>query len=344
MTLRDLILRARALFRPNRVEQDLNDELAFHIERETQKLVDEGLAPREARRRAQARFGSTTVVADECRDERGIALIDNTIRDIQYAARTFTKAPLASFTIVATVAVGLGLVAMVFTVFNTLAFRADNVPDITEMYEVVRPGDNGGQLTRQDFDALQSETSVFTDSYATANSIDLRVDGRMMAVSLVTGNFFQILRVNPFMGRGLTPEDDARSGGNPVIVLSHKGWDRHFKRDPGVIGRRVLIHDAPYEIIGVTPEGFRGLEVSAPDFWAPLSQMLALQPQYRGREAEVDIDIVGRLKPGVSKGTAREQLAAWDANRSPSTAKQRQLNIDLVAARGTIPQPLEALA
>jgi predicted permease len=344
MTLRDLILRARALFRPNRVEQDLNDELAFHIERETQKLIDEGVAPREARLRAQATFGSTTVVADECRDERGIALIDNTVRDIQYAARTFTKAPLASFTIVATVAVGLGLVAMVFTVFNTLAFRADNVPDITEMYEVVRPGDNGGQLTRQDFDALQSETSVFTDAYATANSIDLRVDGRMMAVSLVTGNFFQILRVNPFMGRGLTPEDDARSGGNPVIVLSHKGWDRHFKRDPGVIGRRVLIHDAPYEIIGVTPEGFRGLEVSAPDFWAPLSQMLALQPQYRGREAEVDIDIVGRLKPGVSKGTAREQLAAWDANRSPSTAKQRQLNIDLVAARGTIPQPLEALA
>ena len=344
MTLRDLQLRARALFRPNRVENELHEELAFHIERETKKLIDQGMAPEDARRRAQARFGSTTVVADECRDERGTAVIDNTIRDIQYALRTFAKAPLASFTIVATVAVGLGLVAMVFTVFNTLVFRVDNVPDISEMYEVTRPGDNGGLLTRPVFDAMQAETSVFTDMYATENNIDLRVDGRMMAVSLVTGNFFQVVRVNPFMGRGLTPQDDAPSGGNAVIVLSHKGWDRHFKRDPNVIGRTVLIHDAPYEIIGVTPEGFRGLEVSAPDFWAPLSQLLALQPQYRGRETDVDIDIVGRLEPGISKANARAQLAAWDANRSPDIANRPEMRIDLAPARGTVPQPLEALA
>jgi predicted permease len=344
MTFRDLQLRMRALFRPNRVEQDLNDELAFHIEREAQKLIDEGVAPADARLRAQARFGSPTVVADECRDERGTAFIDNTVKDVQYALRTFVKAPLASFTIVATVAVGLGLVAMVFTVFSALVFRVDNVPDITEMFEVVRPGDNGGQLTRPVFDAMQAETSVFTDLYATANSIDLRVDGRMMAVSLVTGNFFPIVRVNAVMGRALTPADDGRDGGNPVIVLSHKGWDRHFKRDPGVIGRTVLIHDAPFEIIGVTPEGFRGLEVSAPDFWAPLSQLLALQPQYRGREAEVDIDIVGRLKQGMSRESARAQLAAWDANRFPDLAGRPETRIDLVAANGTVPQPLEAVA
>jgi predicted permease len=342
MTLRDLTLRARALFRPNRVEQELNEELAFHLERETQKLIDEGLAPEAARLRAQARFGSTTVVADECRDERGTAIVDNTIRDIQYAVRTFIKTPLASLTIVGTVAVGLGLVAMVFTVFNTMVFRVDNVPDIHEMYEVVRPGDNGGQLTRAVYDAMQAETSVFTDAYATESNIDLRVDGRMMAVSLVTGNFFQIVRVNPVMGRGLMPEDDARSGGNPVIVLSHKGWDRHFNREPNVIGRTVLIHDRPYEIIGVTPEGFRGLQVTAPDFWAPLSQLPALQPQYQ--ETDVDIDIVGRLEPGISRETARAQLAAWDANRSPATTGQPQMNIDLIAANGTVPQPMEAVA
>ncbi|HWL75043.1 MAG TPA: ABC transporter permease, partial [Burkholderiaceae bacterium] len=275
MTFRDLLLRARALVRPHRVEQELNEELAFHIEREAAKLIEEGVPPSEARVRAQARFGSTALTADRCRDERGTAVFDNTVGDVQYALRTFAKAPLASCTIVATVAVGLGVVAMVFTVFNTLVFRVDNVPDISEMYEVVRPGDDGGLLTRPVFEAMQSETSVFSDAYATATGIDLRVDGRMMAVTLVTGSFFQTVRVNPVMGRGLTPADDARSGGNPVIVLSHKGWDRHFKRDPNVIGRTVLVHDAPYEIIGVTPEGFRGLEVSAPDFWAPLSLLLA---------------------------------------------------------------------
>ena len=139
MTLRDLQLRARALFRPNRVEQELNEELAFHIEREASKLIDEGMAPAEARVRAQARFGSTALAADQCRDERGTAVIDNTIRDIQYALRTFVKAPLTAFTIVVTVAIGLGVVAVLFTVLNTLLFRVDNVPDVSQMYQLQGP-------------------------------------------------------------------------------------------------------------------------------------------------------------------------------------------------------------
>src|SRR6185503_8309059 len=115
MTLNDLKLRARALLRPNRVEQ----ELAFHIEREARTLIDEGMTPAEARERAQARFGSTALAADRCRDQRGTAVIDNTIRDVQYAFRTFAKAPLAAFTIVVTMAIGLGVVAVLFTVLNT---------------------------------------------------------------------------------------------------------------------------------------------------------------------------------------------------------------------------------
>ena len=347
MTFRDLQMRLRALFRPHRVEHELTDELAFHLEREAKKLIDEGLAPAEARRRAQARFGSTTLAADQCRDERGTALIDTTIRDIQYAFRSFVKAPLTAFTIVATVAVGLGVVAVLFTVLNTLVFREDNVPDVSQMYELQGPpladGDQA-PLARPVFDAMRAETSVFTDAYAAVPAIDLRVDGRMMGVTLVTGNFFQVVRVHPMMGRAFTPADDERSGGNPVIVLSHKGWDRHFKRDPGVIGRTVLVHDAPFEIIGVTPEGFRGLEVSAPDFWAPLSQLAVFQPQYRGREDGVDLDIIGRLRPDLSMENARAQLAAWYVNRSPQTNERREPGLDLTPQRGTVTESLEMLA
>ena len=111
MTLNDLKLRARALFRPNRVEQELEEELAFHLEREARKLIDEGMTPTEARDRAQARFGSTALAADRCRDERGTAVIDHTIRDVQYAVRAFAKAPLAAFTIVVTVAIAAGISA-----------------------------------------------------------------------------------------------------------------------------------------------------------------------------------------------------------------------------------------
>ena len=347
MTLRDLRLRARALFRPNRVERELDEELAFHIERETHKLIEEGLPPAAARLRARAHFGSTALAADRCRDERGTAVVDNTIRDLQYALRTFVKAPLSAFTIVVTVAIGLGAVAVLFTVLNALIFRPDNVPDIRQMYAVQRPPQaNGGQspFTRPVFEAMRSETSVFTDAYAAVDEIDLRVDGRMMAVTLVTGNFFQVVRVKPVMGRALTPADDARSGGNPVIVLSHTGWMRHFNRDPNVIGRTVLVRDAPFEIIGVAPEGFRGLDFTGPDFWAPLSQLSAFQPQYRGQEHNVAVDIIGRLQPGMSMENARAQLAAWDANRSPQANDRRELDIDLVPQRGVVLQPMEAMA
>ena len=146
MNLRDLTLRVRALLLPSRAERDLDEELQFHIERERRKLIEEGVSAGEARVRARARFGSVTVTADQCRDQRGTAFIDNTIGDLQYALRTFRRAPLATLTIVITVAIGLGLVAVLFTVLNVLLFRTDSVPDITEIYAIERPPQANGDL------------------------------------------------------------------------------------------------------------------------------------------------------------------------------------------------------
>ena len=129
-----------------------------------------------------------------------------------------------------------------------------------------------------------------------------------------------------------------------MIVLSDKGWERHFNRDPDVLGRTVLVTGAPFEIIGVMPEGFRGLEVSAPDFWAPLSRLADFRPGNRGGEDKVGVEIIGRLKPGVSMESARAQLAAWDSNQSAAAGDGRTMSIELVPRRGTVPQPLEAIA
>jgi predicted permease len=346
MNLRDLKLRARALFRPHRVERELDDELAFHIERETQRLVDEGMPADQARVKAQARFGSTTVIADACRDERGTAFVDNTIGDIQYAVRAFKRAPLAAATVVITVAIGLGVVAVLFTILNTFVFRVDAVPNVSEMYGVERPRLADGVLSlfpRPRFDAMRTETSVFAGAYAQLPNIDIRIDTRTTVAALVTGNFFDVLGVRPVMGRALTPADDDRAGGNSVIVLSDKGWNRRFNRDPRIVGTTVLVGGAPFEIIGVMPAGFRGLQVSGPDFWAPMSQVGYFHPGDRGREAQIGVDIVGRLKPGMSPESARAQLSAWDSNQSTSAAEQRAVNISLVPRRGVIPQPMEAV-
>jgi len=347
MTLNDLKLRMRALLRRSRVEQELDEELDFHIEHETRKLIDEGMTPSDARRRAQARFGSTVVMAERCRDERGTAVVENVIRDVQYAVRSITKAPLAAATIVMTVAIGLGVVAVLFTVLNTLLFRVDAVPDIAELYSVERTQTDNGDAappTRAMFDAMRAETRVFSDAYAAVPNIDLHVNGRTMAVTLVSGNFFDVVKIRPVMGRALLPSDDARSGATAVVVLSDKGWDRHFNRDPNVLGKSVLVDGAPFEIVGVTAAGFRGLEVTSPDAWAPLSQLAQFRPKDRGREDRAGVEIVGRLRPDVSPEQARAQLAAWDANHATGHEERPPITVDVLPRDGTEPQTLEAAA
>src|SRR5687767_14184926 len=112
MNLHDLKLRVRALIAPRRVDRELDDELAFHVEREAQRQLANGMSPLDARARALARFGSPASIADQCRDARGTAFVDGLARDIRYAFTTFRRAPVAAVTIVATVALGLGLVAV----------------------------------------------------------------------------------------------------------------------------------------------------------------------------------------------------------------------------------------
>jgi predicted permease len=345
MTFQDLKLRVRALFARGRTERELTDELAFHLERETLKHIDGGMSPADAQARARARFGSISVAAEECRDARGTALVDNSIRDALFALRMFRRAPLAALTIVATVALGLGLVAVVFTFFNVFAFRVDRVPDPHELFAVVRPTgfDEREGFTYSQYEALRRETNVFSDVFAMLPDIDSRIDGRMMGGTLVTGNFFQAVGVSAALGRTLTPADDQRSAPRPVMVLSHKGWSRLFANDPAAIGRSLLVNGSPYVIVGVMPEDFRGLGVSAPDYWAPLALLGQFRPIHKGREDFVSLGVVGRLKPGMSRNTALAGLIVWDSGRRPATASERSRpSLALEARNGTIPS-LEGL-
>jgi predicted permease len=342
--LRDLTRRLRTLLWARQAERDLHDELAFHIEREARKLIDQGVPGDEARYRAQTRFGSVTVVADECRDERGTTLVDNTLRDVAYALRAFMRAPLVSLTIVVTVAVGLGLVGVLFTVLNMMLFRVDNVPDVNEMFAVERlrnEQEEAQPFTRAQFEAMRRETRAFSGIYAEIPDIESRIDGRVMSGAMVTGNFFQVLGVRAALGRTLLPSDDRP--GHPVVVLSQRGWTQKLNGDPQVVGRRLTISGAPHEIIGVMPDGFRGLEVTAPDYWAPLSMLAAHRPAHRGREDEVAVGIVGRLLPGTSAASARAQIDAWHSSQVATGTDRRSPSIDLRPKRGTVPQPVEAV-
>ncbi len=337
MTLRDLFLRLHAMVAPHRVERELDEELAFHIERDTQKHLAAGLSPIDARTRAIARFGSVSLAADQCRDERGTGFIDDLARDIRYAFRTFRRAPLAALTIVATIAIGLGLVAAVFTFYSVFVFRVDAVQNPDELFAVVRPtspgADSRAPLTRADYEALRRESGVFVDVAAMVGSIETRIDGRAASPMLVTGNFFQFLGVHAALGRTLTPGDDEPSAGRP-IVFSHRAWMKLFAGDPTILGRSVRINGVPCVAVGVMPESFRGLNIAPPDFWAPLTLAGEFRPTDAGGEADRPVTVVGRLKPGVSREQATAGLEVW-ARTHPKTVGGRPVSITLEPRQGT---------
>jgi len=341
MTLHDLKLRVQALISPRRVERELDEELAFHLERETQRHIANGLSPADARLRARARLGSVALAADQCRDARGTCFVDDLARDLLYAFRTFRRAPLAALTIIATVALGLGLVTVVFTVYNILFLRADAVRSPAELFAVERRTDASADaslpFTRLEYDAMRRETSTFTDAFARLRPVRTRIEGRQVTSTLVTGNFFHVLGVQAALGRSLTPGDDQPFAGRPVIVLSHRGWTRLFARDPAVIGRSLLVNGLPYEIVGVMPEDFRGLGILPPDYWAPLALAGQFRDAYAGREDEIAIEAVGRLKPEMSPEAATAALTEWASQRTDAKMPGRPTYIRLTASQGTLP-------
>jgi predicted permease len=130
-----------------------------------------------------------------------------------------------------------------------------------------------------------------------------------------------------------------------VVVLSHRGWDRLFARDAGILGRRLVINGLTFEVVGVMPEDFRGLTVAPDDYWAPLSMLGRVRPADSTGETSGTLDIIGRLKPGMSSQTARAGLAVWESGHLGRNDLERGASsIALVPRSGTIPQPLGAMA
>jgi predicted permease len=249
--------------------------------------------------------------------------------------------PLVALTIVTTVGLGLGLVAVVFTLLNLMIFRADKVRNPQELFAVERERAANAEpelFTRAQYDALVRETDVFSETFAKSPEIDAWIDGQRMEGPLVTGNFFHLLGVGAVRGRALTPSDD-QPGAPPAIVLSYRAWLHRFGADPNILTRTILLNGAQAHVVGVMPESFRGLTVFPPDYWAPLSLFDQVNPAQRGNGARVAI--IGRLKPDLTPEQALAQLVVWDSRRDATPAARRAdgtaPRLVLEPRQGTVP-------
>ena len=273
-------------------------------------------------------------------------LVENLGRDLRYAVRSFVRAPLVALTIVMTVAIGLGLIAVVFTILNAYVFRVDDVRNPHELFAVERQrsaDEAPATFTRRQYDELVRETTVFSAAFARTSDGHAWIEGRRAEGLLVTGNYFQLLGVGAALGRTLTPSDD-RPGSVPVIVLSYRFWSLHYESDPGVINRTLRVNGASFNVVGVAPESFRGLSpVAAPDYWAPVAGVRYFYPRDEVDETSVGLQVVGRLRPGVSQAQALVQLQAWDSRRTADGSGTRPPSLVLEPRLGTIPMSADVM-
>jgi predicted permease len=340
MIVRDLWLRLRAVIFRGRVDRELEEELAFHLEMHTRKHLADGIAEGEARRRARVRFGPQALIADQCRDARGISLVDALRQDVRYGLSSFRRSPVFALTVIGTIVLGLGLNTAVFTLFNAYVLRPLAVRDPDSLYAFTWMNGNRRfhSFSLDEFEQFRRENRVFSDVFGARTQLTSRIDGHMAYGNLVTGRYFQMLGVEAALGRTLMPYD-AVPGADAVVVLSHDFWQRQFAGNPAIIGKRIPIRGYPCEIVGILRAGFAGLDLLPHDFWAPGRLSAQLD------DGAVRLEIVGRLAPDVSVKSAEAALMLWaQAATIDRPAAERPVSAVLESRATTIPQsPLAAM-
>jgi predicted permease len=246
------------------------------------------------------------------------------LRDLKFAIRQLAKSPGFFFTALITLALGIGANAVVFSVLNALVLRPVNVPHAENLYTVQRfrfPSQS--YLDYIDLrDRNRTFSSLIACQIAGAIGIDTGANPSTAWPYLVSGNYFDALEVQPYLGRFFHASDEKGKNSAPYVVLSYAYWHSHFHDDKGVIGRSVQINKHPFSIIGVAPPSFRGTELFfAPALWLPILDQPLIQGndalQYRGDHSPW---VIGRLKPGATPAQATDDLnsiGSWLAKTYP---------------------------
>lgn len=272
------------LLRRQKMERDLEREVAFHLDEQTEALVRGGVPRDEARRQARIMFGGVDHVKEDARDARGTRWAEDWARDTRLALRGMARSPGFTAAAVLTLAIGIGATTAVWSIMDALMVRTLPVEAPAEIHAVRIVGNEDDSYLHS-YIRYQRLRHALTDTTAlTAMSSQLTmyamVGDRPEAVStqLVTGNWFSLLGVGTQIGRPLGSQDDVVAGGHPVVVLSAPFWRNRMGADPAVIGRSLRVNGAELTIVGVAESGFTGLTIGSPvDLWIPATMQYEIR-------------------------------------------------------------------
>jgi len=283
----DLLYRLRALVRRGAMERELDDELRFHLERETEKLMRAGLSRDDATRQARLAFGGVERIKDDARDARGVALLETIAQDLRYAARGLRAKPGFTAAVVLTLGLGLGANAAMFGLVDRLMFRAPEfLRDPGRVHRVYlsftardkETTENSFEYTR--YLDLTRWTTSFDATAAFAQrmlAIGSGEDARETPIATVSATYFSFFDAAPALGRFFVASEDTIPAGAPVAVLSYGFWQSRYAGSPAVLGKTIQIDRTIFTIIGVAPEDFAGVDDGAPPaIWIPITTFAGL--------------------------------------------------------------------
>lgn len=299
--------------RRDQLEQDLAEDIRLHQEMLEQQLLAEGRNAEDARWEARRRFGSVAATLEQSRAEWSWAWLDSVAQDLRYAWRGLSTSKLFTATAVLTLGIGLGLNTVLFTLFNAYVLRPFAVRNSGELHQLRRTAQAGGswEFSVREFSELRRRHDVVSDVAALAYSF---LPGpQTYFVVMVSGNYFQMLGRAAALGRTFT-DDLAGPGSDPHLVLSHSAWVTKFGQDPNILGRKVMLQGAPFEVIGVMPEDYAGTESATPDFWVPFTmahRLMEASPEPFAPEQPRQFRLLVRLRSDVSPAQAEDALTPY---------------------------------
>jgi predicted permease len=306
-----------------------------HIANQTEANIRAGMTPQDARRHARLKFGSVVAVREGYRAEAGLPFMENLLLDVRYALRVLRKSP--AFTVVAlvTLMLGIGANVVVFGVLNQVLLHPLDVSEPQSLYQIRHKQWMIGRLLTTSYPAFEDfrrrntafsgMAGIYGYSHAALRS---RNAVRWVHGDAVTGNYFDLLGVQPEAGRFFHAADEHGPDSAPYVVLSDALWRSAFDADRGVVGTIVELDKHPFTVVGVAPSRFHGTERFVwPDYWMPIVMEGA---DFLHSRVSISVTVIGRLKPGVTPQWATENLnaiAAELAREYPETDDGQPLRL-----------------
>jgi predicted permease len=317
--LRIFASRFFGVFRRRAFDSELDAELRAHIDALTEEKIRQGMNEQEARQAARREFGGVEQTKESYRDQRSLPFFETLAQDLRYASRMLVKSPGFTTVTILTLALGIGANTALFSLVNSVLLASLPVRNPQELV-VVKYTDARTQQAEEDFSypmyqAMRDKNSVFANILTRSGlSFNASYGGQSEHAGgeLVSGNYFETLGVQPFLGRLISPEDDRTPGAHPVAVLSYGYWQRKFGSDPSIVGKNIILNEHPIRVIGIAPPGFYGTEMAQnPDIRVPMMMATVFRPVPANRLQNPRhrwMTILARRKPDVSVAQAQASL------------------------------------